>query len=352
VSHDSRRILLYLLLPIGDTLFATPTIRALRLCYPHARIAAIAYPTNAGILEANPDIDRIYLHPTSSTWKGWRAYARFLWRLNRGKYDLAVQFGPAQWWLTQIVRPAQYRRLKVPVWQWFVPFGPRPWRNRHAMASYASLLTAEELAHLPASAVLVSSEADRQAALIALPPQVGERLVALHPGGEGFRGMKRWPLARFIGLAHGLTKQHGVRVVVLGGADEVTIAAALARAVPGATSLAGVLNLGQTMAVLERCELFVGNDSAPMHMAAALGVPTVGIFGPTSVANFRPLGARVTIVRAGLACSPCFHFVGSHPVWAGSRCAVPSCLHAVSTHAVVSAANSYLRAGRREENQA
>jgi ADP-heptose:LPS heptosyltransferase len=89
--------------------------------------------------------------------------------------------------------------------------------------------------------------------------------------------------------------------------------------------------------------LFIGNDSAPMHMAAALGIPTVGIFGPTSVANFRPRGRRVEVVHAGLACSPCFHFVGSHPVWAGSRCRVPSCLHAVSTRPVLEAAARYLR---------
>jgi ADP-heptose:LPS heptosyltransferase len=158
--------------------------------------------------------------------------------------------------------------------------------------------------------------------------------------------MKRWPLARYVRLCRTLAKTHRVRLVVLGGHDEVTIAGALTRAVPGAISLAGTLNLGQTMAVLERCALFVGNDSAPMHMAAALGVPTIGIFGPTSVANFRPRGARVTIVRAGLACSPCFHFVGSHPVWSGSRCNVPSCMQAVPIHSVVEAANHYLHADR------
>jgi ADP-heptose:LPS heptosyltransferase len=154
--------------------------------------------------------------------------------------------------------------------------------------------------------------------------------------------MKRWPAARFTSLARTLSVRHQARVVVLGGADEAGLAARLADQVPGALSLAGRLNLGQTISVLGRCSLFVGNDSAPLHMAAALGIPTVGIFGPTNPLNFRPRGPRVQVVRSGLGCSPCFHFVGSHSLWSGSRCRVPSCLHAISTSAVLAATEALL----------
>jgi ADP-heptose:LPS heptosyltransferase len=335
-----RRILLLLLLPIGDTLFATPTVRALRRAYPQAHMVAIAYPSNAGILEDNPDIDRLLLHPTGATWPGWRGYAALLWRLNRRRFDLVVQFGPAQWWLIQAIRPRRRRRLAFPLWQWFIPLGPRPWRHRHAVSSYATLLTSRERAHLPGSPVLTCSPADRIRASELLAWAGGTPLIAFHPGGEGFRGMKRWPLGRFVEAARALTASHGAAAVVLGGADEVTLASVLAAGVPGCRSLAGQLNLGQTVAVLERCMLFVGNDSAPMHMAAAVGVPTVGIFGPTSPLNFRPRGPRVAVVRAGLGCSPCFHFVGSHSLWTGSRCRVPSCLHAVPPRSVVGAATA------------
>ncbi len=116
-----RRILLLLLLPIGDTLFATPTVRALRLSYPKAEITALAYPTNAGILEANPDLDRLLLHPTASTWSGPLAYTRFLRGLRRRKFDLVVEFGPAQGWLRWMVHPRRFRALDFPLWQWFLP---------------------------------------------------------------------------------------------------------------------------------------------------------------------------------------------------------------------------------------
>src|SRR5262249_15243043 len=105
-----------------------------------------------------------------------------------------------------------------------------------------------------------------------------------------------------------------------------------------AAILNGRLSLGQTIAFLERCFLFVGNDSAPLHMAGSLGVATVGIFGPTSLTNYRPIGPYVEVARSGLVCSPCFYFVGSAPVWAGSRCRVPTCLHALAVESVIEAA--------------
>ena len=331
-----RRQLLLTLLPIGDTLFATPTIRALRRGHPRAHITALVYPSNAGILAGNPDIDSLILHPTGGDFPGWPAYLRFLWGLNHRHFDLLVQFGPAQWWLTQLIRPHRRRRVPFPFWRWFLPGGSRPWRWRHAVSSYATSLSPEERLLVPPGPVLTLRERDRAWIASTFAGSHGP-LIALHPGGEGFRGMKRWPLSRFLALAVALQRRYPATIVVLGGKDELEHAERLVAGVPGALSLAGRLDLGQTLAVLERCMLFVGNDSAPLHMAAALGIPTVGIFGPTDPTNFRPRGVRVRIVRSDLACSPCFHFVGSRPVWAGSRCRVPSCLHAISTRAVLAA---------------
>ena len=340
--YAPRRLLLLTLLPIGDTLFATPTIHALRRSYPRAQITALVYRSNAGILAANPDIDRLILHPTSGDFPGWPAYARFLWGLRRRHFDLLVQFGPAQWWLTQLIHPHRRRRMPFPFWRWFLPGGPRPWRSRHAVTSYATLLTPAERLLMPLGPVLTLTGDDRSRVSSVLGALDGP-LIALHPGGEGFRGMKRWPLSRFLALARVLRRRYGATIIVLGGKDERDLALRLVEGVPGARSFAGQLNLGQTLALLERCMLFVGNDSAPMHMAAALGIPTVGIFGPTNPTNFRPRGARVRVVRTDLACSPCFYFVGSQPVWGGSRCRVPSCLHALSTQAVLRAVEDLLR---------
>jgi ADP-heptose:LPS heptosyltransferase len=337
-----RRILLLLLLPIGDTLFATPTVRALRLSYPRAEITALAYPTNAGILEANPDLDRLLLHPISSTWPGLAGYWRFLRDLRRAGFDLVVEFGPAQGWLRWIICPHHFRALDFPLWQWFLPSGRRPWRARHAIDSYATLLNPAERRLLPAGPVLHCTDADRIRMGHVLAALGTAPLLAVHPGGEGFRGMKRWPVERFAEVTHDLIVRWGGRVVILGGADELELAERFRAYVPRALSLVGALSLSETVAVLERCFLFLGNDSAPLHMAGALGVPTVGIYGPTNPENFRPRGRNVSVVRSTLACSPCFHFVGSGPVWAGSRCKSPRCLHTISNTMVRDAADEVL----------
>ncbi len=338
MTETPRRILLLLLLPIGDTLFATPTVRALRLSYPRASITALAYPTNAGILETNPDLDRLLLHPTATTWPGLLRFSRALWELRRARFDLVVRFGPAQGWMNLVLQPRQSRGLDFPIRQWFLPFGKRPWRQRHAVSSYATLLTVPESRYLPSGPVLHCTDADRARVRSLLAPLGGAPILAVHPGGEGFHGMKRWPLGRFVDVSRSLAGRLGARVVVLGGKEERALAAHFTAKVEGAVSLVGMLSLGETVAVLERGTLFVGNDSAPLHMAGALGVPTVGIYGPTNPVNFRPRGPRIRVVRASVPCSPCFHFVGSAPLWAGSRCKVPRCLYAVSPAMVEQAA--------------
>src|SRR6476661_6013904 len=94
----SMRILLLALLPIGDTLFTTPGIRALKAQYPDAHVTALVYPTNKGILEDNPDIDDFLLWPTRQNWPGFTGVARLFWALRRGHYDLAVEFCSYIWW--------------------------------------------------------------------------------------------------------------------------------------------------------------------------------------------------------------------------------------------------------------
>ncbi len=107
--------------------------------------------------------------------------------------------------------------------------------------------------------------------------------------------------------------------------------------------LNGIVNLGLATALMERCFLFIGNDSAPLHMAAAVGTPTLGIFGPTNPINYRPVGRHVAIVRSGIACSPCFSFVGSTTLYGGSKCQDNQCLKVLAPHRVVAAAESLLR---------
>lgn len=331
-------ILLNLMLPIGDTLFATPAIRALRRRFPEAHIAALVFPTNAGVLHANEDIDEIILHPTGQTFT-WPGYLRFLWTLRQRHFTLAVEFRPYVWWLSIACGVWRRLSLNMPVYQWFLPLGGRPWKDRHAVTNFNTVVAPLGLRIDASRLVVRATEADRAAVarfLAAHGIADGARIIVLHPGGEGFRGMKRWEAARFAALADRLAVRHDARIVIIGGRDELALARTVAEGMRAPAVVAnGRISLGETVALIERCYLFAGSDSAPLHMAGSLGVATVGIFGPTSVTNYRPLGPHVEVARSGLVCSPCFFFVGSHTLWARSQCRVPTCLHALGIDAVL-----------------
>jgi ADP-heptose:LPS heptosyltransferase len=340
-----ERILLVLMLPIGDTLFATPTIRAVRRRYPEAHIAALVFPTNAAALHANEDLDEIILHPTGQTFTV-AGYARFLYGMWRRRFTISIEFRPYVWWLSVACGVLRRLSLDIPVYQWFIPIGKRPWRYRHAIDNFATLVRLLGLRVDSSQLTVRTTDDDRRSMVTLLRARgIGDnaRVIALHPGGEGFRGMKRWESGRFAVLGDLLARKYDARVVIVGGRDEL----ALAREVTAvmrepAVVLNGAVSLRQAVALLERCYLFVGSDSAPLHMAASIGIPTVGIFGPTSVANYYPVGPRVEVARSGIVCSPCFYFVGSHPVWAGSHCRVPTCLHTLSVETVMEAAERAL----------
>lgn len=141
-------------------------------------------------------------------------------------------------------------------------------------------------------------EAARAEAL--LPP--GSPILALGPTANWVR--KVWPADRFVMLARQLTGPggalEGARIAILGGAgeEERARAAPVLAALPGAIDLVGELDLPEAAAVLARCALFVGNDSGLMHLSAAAGTPTIGLFGPTPAAEYAPVGRRAMAVLA------------------------------------------------------
>jgi len=119
----------------------------------------------------------------------------------------------------------------------------------------------------------------------------GDRLVAINPGAG--RADKRWPVARFGALAERLASEAGARLLLLWGPDEAFMARDIALALPGHSALlAPPTDLGELTALLKRCRLMIANDTGPLHLAAALGTPALGLFGPTSAERNGPYGPR------------------------------------------------------------
>jgi predicted lipopolysaccharide heptosyltransferase III len=163
--------------------------------------------------------------------------------------------------------------------------------------------------------------------------ELARPLVMLVPGARYW--FKAWPAERFAELADRLTEVAGCRVLVGGDLRERELAETIraqARATP--TVLAGRTTLRQFAAVLKCCALFVGNDNGPMHMAAALGTPVVGLFGPSDPAVWGPRGGQTVVLYKGLDCRRCFH-----PT---CRRGEESCMKQISVDEVFAAARKVL----------
>jgi heptosyltransferase-2 len=132
-------------------------------------------------------------------------------------------------------------------------------------------------------------------------------LIGVHPGASGSRA-KIWSGSRFGEAAAKLSAAMGARVVLLGGPSESALAVEVEASLEGsALRLQGKTSLGELIGVLSELSLFLANDSGPMHLAAALGVPTIAIFGPTDPTETGPLGPRAKFVREPVDCSPCLY---------------------------------------------
>jgi len=170
-----------------------------------------------------------------------------------------------------------------------------------------------------------------------VPP--GRPCVGLHPGCGAGEAFKRWGRSKFAELARRLSADHGAAVLLFGGPEEVELAEAIADESGCGRVVAGRGSLLAAAALIERCDLFVSNDSGLMHIAAAVGTPTVGIFGPTRPEKNRPHGTGHVVVSAAMPCQPCYTPEGR----IGCGGPIP-CLAAVSVEQVLSAAARLLSA--------
>ena len=309
-----KKILVIKLRYIGDVLLATPVLHALRERFPGAYLAVAVNRGTEDVLKWNPDLSEVLIVERN----GLAAQFQFLQEIRRRGFDCVID-------LTDGDRSAVLARCSgAPVriglneehrWRgllYTTVVQARP-DVRHRLER--DLETVRPLGIQPKAGPLVlqTSPQDDEAAARLLEEMAGhrnpgdaKRLVMLQPGARYW--FKAWPVERFAELADRLAEQYGCRILIGGDARERDLAEAIGgKARAGVVSLAGRLTLLQYAAVLKRCALFVGNDNGPMHMAAALGVPVVALFGPSNPAEWGPRGARMEVLYEGLDCRRCFH---------------------------------------------
>lgn len=303
LERDIRSVVVFKQRHIGDVLLSTPVFRALRAAFPSARIAAVVNEGTEEMLTGNPDIDRILIFRRSRKDAGgsdrWKEEARLLGEIRSGRPELAIQ-------LTEGDRGAVLSRLSGATYRAGVAparrgmFGkeriythlcPAPERFRHAVLRDLDVLAAAGIPPAERSLRFVVSPRDREEAIRKATgaglPENGTFAVVQPTSRWTF---KCWTDEGMAGVAAFLARKGILPVVTSGPAPEEAEMAEriLGMSGAGGVLLAGTLSLKELGALIASARLFLGVDSAPMHVAAAVGTPTVALFGPTGAYNWAP----------------------------------------------------------------
>jgi heptosyltransferase III len=288
-SRPPHRVLVVVTRRIGDVLLATPVVRSLKAAWPESQIDMLVFAGTQGFVSGSPDIAQVITiveRPTR------REHLRLMLRIRR-RYDLALSLVPGD-------RPTLYaylagrrragllidsrkhwwKRTLLDAW---VPFDGL---NTHTVLMHLALLRAIGVA--PVREVVPSFTPDDEAAAQAeLAVLEGAPYAVLHPYPK-FR-YKMWHEQGWGEVGNWL-RAEGLRVVITGGpdADERAYASRVAGAIDGVLDLSGQFTLGALAAVLSRAALYVGPDTAVTHAAAALGIPTIALFGPSDPVKWGP----------------------------------------------------------------
>lgn len=296
---------------IGDAVMATPTLAALRAAWPHARITVLGRGGVIDVLTGHPAVDEVMLDDHRGRHRG--AIGRWCLASDiRGKgYDAALLL-PNSFDAALVVAMA-----RVPARVGYCTDGraplltvalsrPRP-PFPHMTRYYLGLLAAWGLAGDPGAVSLAVTALERDTARRRLDEwgaQPADRVVALNPG-AAYGSAKRWPAERFAAVAERVARNGGF-VAVLGSAAERVLGDAIVAGLgKRGVNAAGLTTIREAMAILTWCRRLVTNDSGPMHVAAALGIPVTAIFGPTDPRATSPTGDQVILLQHAVDCAPC-----------------------------------------------
>jgi len=292
---------------IGDAVMTTPAMAALRSAFPTAEIVVVANPPVAELFRHHPYCDRVLVYDKRGGHRGLSGFLRFCGLLRRERFDLAILFQNAVeaallTFLAGVPRRAGYatdgRRLLL---THAVPVGDAE-RRLHHTAYYLQMLEVLGIRGGDGCLRLASSEEELAWARTQLGSGV---LVAINPG-AAYGSAKRWYPDRFAEVGNRLAAEYGARIVLTGGPGEIEIGRDIAAAMSVVPlNLIGKTSVRQMMAILSLCRLVVTNDSGPMHVAAAYGVPIVAVFGPTDHTTTSPLAENCRVIRKEIACAPC-----------------------------------------------
>ena len=323
---EIQRILVVKLDHIGDFVTALPPIRRLKKLFPHARITVLAGPASRAFIALEPCIDEFipfaFFHARSQLGERdltQEDYAELAEQLRPYRFDLAVDLRK-HLSTRDVLKYTGARFLAGFDYLGQCPYldialdwdGDRTLQRKrhHVVDDLIALVNA--VGHASESDRVLMQPGPEAMPLTELPYEVRalfERpVVTIHPGAGNVT--KQWPEEHFSALIDLLIEKNHVNVLLIGGPDEVEVANALLANVQhphAVASMAGKTSLADLPRLLKNSALYIGNDSGPKHIAAAVGIPTVGIHsGVVDPVEWGPIGPSAVALRRNMTCSPCY----------------------------------------------
>jgi predicted lipopolysaccharide heptosyltransferase III len=304
-----NNILVIKLRYIGDVLLATPALEALRFAYPATRLTMLVNCGTEEVLFANPNLDQTMVLDRGSL----LVQARFVRDLRRRRFDLVIDLTDADrsafmtWASGAPLRIGfnDEQRLRGRCYTTVVRADSGSHRIERDLAALKPL-GIKAGAKLPRLWLTGADEQQAEALLDRLAVRYDAPVVVVQPGARYW--FKAWPVERFAELVDRLAEEKQCQVLIGGSRAEIELAQAVTRLCRSRpVIIAGEADVRTFAAVLKRSALFVGNDTGAMHIAAAVGTPTVGLFGPSDPREWGPRGGPTEVLYKGLDCRACFH---------------------------------------------
>ena len=314
-SADIRRIAIIKLDHIGDVILSIPAVANLKAHFPRAHIAMAVNSSSESIARHIPHVDELLCYDArffdrSGSTKMFD-FARglgFVRKMRRREFDLIVDLRGSFASLSFALIAKSKYRIDRGTYLIRRKLGKTWLTSEHEAEVNLDVLVQAGVPALSRQMSIDLTREDLDSAdlllreCIELNPRPS--IIVIHPGVP--TPLKCWPAERYARLADQLLREYDARVVLVGSKEEKRITGSVMSAMNGqAIDLSGRTTLGQLAGVLRKADLFIGNDSGPMHLAAACGARVIGLFGPTSPQRFGPYGERCVALRMESDCPPC-----------------------------------------------
>jgi len=332
----ANNVLIIMMGGIGNMIFLTPALKALRKALPSSTFSFLLGPYGAEkAVEGSSLIDKkIIIEPKKFT--GLSGNLRLIRKLKHESFNLSITStgtNPLKSGLLCTLAGIKSRlgeniNRKGVFYNLRVPFD----KNQHEVESNIRLIQRLGIEVEDRSLFIQRSKEDQNFAqkYFAQNNLEGKLVVGMHPGsGIHQAGFKRWSKERFSQLADRLIKDMSASVILFGGVEETGLAediSGMMRSRP--LIMTGKTTLPETAALIEKCSLFISNDSGLLHVASAVKAPVIGIFGPTDPERTGPYADSSAVIRKDMTCSPCY---AGKPV----RCDHSECLDSITVDEVI-----------------